>query len=164
MPLENALPVPAFPGMTHSGAVSPAIREIVVTINAESVDALNEVPDSAVAWADVGTRVTPGAIEVKVPIRLPSGASFAPFDGTRSYNKIDLFAPTVKTGPFALNFEWKMIKEGGNVTLENFQGADGFAGIMMNAARAYKAQLVASLLYNGFSNTALSLTREVSHI
>lgn len=159
MSLQNALPVPAFPGFKHYGVVSEAVQEIVTAFNAESLDALASIPEHAVAWADIGTRVTAGMFEVKIPIRLPSSMAFNPFDGTRSYGKLDLVAPTVQVGPFDLNFEWPMqINQSGIAELINFYGAEGLALMVVQAARAHKAQLVASLLYKGMTNANLGLT------
>lgn len=159
MTLQNALPVPAFPGFKHYGVVSEAVQEIVTAFNGESLDALASIPESAVAWADIGTRVTPGMFEVKVPIRLPSSMAFQPFEGVRSYNKLDLVAPVVRVGPFDLNFEWPMqIDDSGIVQLKEFYGAEGLALMVVQAARAHKAQLVASLLYKGMTNSNLGLT------
>lgn len=158
----NALPVPAFPGFKHYGVVSDAVKEIVTTFTGESRDALASVPPSAVAWADVGTRVTPGVFEVKIPIRLPSGQGFQAFDGSRSYHKLDLFAPVIRPGSFDLNYEWPIqIDQSGIAQLKEFYGAEGLAQNIVDAARAFKAQLVASLTYLGFTNPTLGLTAQV---
>jgi hypothetical protein len=161
MALSNGLPVPAFPGFSHYGVVADQVKEIATTFNAESVEALSSVPEKYVAWADVGSRTTPGMFEVKIPIRLPSSMSFQPFDGSRSYNKLDIAAPAVRVNPFDLNYEWPMVIANGNPQLAEFYGASGLAQTIVGAARAYKAQLVASLLYKGMTNTALSLAAEV---
>lgn len=159
MTFTNALPIPAFPGFTHFGVVADQVKEIVVTFNAESIDALNSVPDKSVAWADVGTRVTQGMFEVKIPIRLAASLGFTPFDGTRKYQKLNIAAPIVKTTPFDLNFEWPIqIQQSGITQLAEFYGASGLAQAVVDAGRAYKAQLVASLIINGFTNTALGVT------
>lgn len=162
MSLQNQIPVPAFPGFKHYGVVAPAIKEIVTTFNAESLDALSTVPDKMVAWANVGSRVTPGMFEVKIPIRLPSSLQFRPFDGSRSYNKLDIAAPAVRVGPFDLNFEWPFqIDQSGNAQLKEFYGVEGLAQDIVRAAQAYKAQLVASLVYLGFTNANLGITAKV---
>lgn len=158
MAFENQLPVRGFPGFTHSSVVAPQVREIAVTFNAESQDALTSVADEDVAWADRGSRVTQGVFDVKIPVRLPSGMMFTPFNGTRSYNRFDIAAPIVQTNPLQLNFEWPMIiDQSGNIELRNFYNASGVAQDMVNAARFYKAQLVASLTYEGITNPVLGL-------
>lgn len=165
MSLANALPVNAFPGFKHYGVVSEAVQEIVTTFNTESLDALNTMPEKNVAWADRGSRVTEGLFEVKIPIRLPSSMVFKPFDGTRSYNKLDIVAPAVRSGPFDLNFEWPMqIDSSGIAQLKEFYGAEGLARQVVQAARYHKAQLIASLIYKGFTNAALGVTAEVNTI
>lgn len=165
MALENQLPLKAFPGLTHFGVISPAVQEILVTFNAESQGALTTVAPETVAWADVGSRVTPGAFEAKVPIRLPSSMAYNEFDGTRSYNKLDLAAPLVKAIPWDLNYEWPLIiDQSGIAQLKDFYGASGLAQNMVDAARNHKAQLVASLIYTGFSNTVLGVTAKARTI
>ena len=165
MSLENALPIPAFPGFTHYGVVAGDVKEIATTFNAESPDALAGVPEPAIRWCEVGTRVTAGTFEVKIPIRLPSSMAFQPFDGNRSYNRLDIAAPLVRPMPFSLNFEWPIqIDQSGNAQLKEFYGAQGLAQTVVDAARAHKAQLVASVLYQGITNAALGLTAQVRTI
>ncbi len=162
MAFANQLPINAFPGFTHHGVVAPQVEEIVTSFNSESLDALSSVPADYVAWADVGTRVNAGSFEVKIPIRLPSGMSFQSFEGVRSYNKLDIAAPAVRVSPFDLNYEWEAIYDASNnAQLKEFYGAAGLSQTIVDAARAYKAQLVASLLYEGFSNTALNASAKV---
>lgn len=159
MAFENALPVKQFPGFTWSSVISPQVQEIITTFNAESLDALSSVPQKFTAWADVGTKVTPGYGIVKVPIRLPASMAFVPFDGKREYNKLDIAAPAVKVNPLQLNYEWPMvIDQMGNAQLTEFYGASGLAQMVVEAARAYKAQVVASLLYLGVTSAANSMT------
>lgn len=166
MSLDNRLPLPGFPGFTHYGVVAEDVKEIVTTFNSESRDALSQTPESAIAWANVGTRVTEGAFEVKIPIRLPSSMAFDRFDGNRSYNRLDIAAPLVRPLPFDLNFEWPMMQmadSNGNM-LREFYGVEGLAQTIVEGARAHKAQLVASIVYEGLTNTTLGLTAKARTI
>lgn len=164
MALLNAQPIQAFPGFQWSSVVSPEVQEIVTTINVESLDALNKIPEAMYRWADRGSKVSPGVGTVKVPIRLPSSMAFQPFQygGTRSYNSIDIAAPVIKVNPWDLNFAWPMIWNdiGTGGTLTDFMGVAGLASMIVTASRAYKAQLVASLFYKGLTSAALGLTAE----
>lgn len=161
MSASNTLPLNVFPGFTSVGVVAPQVVEIAVTFNAEALGSLSSVPDKYVNWAGVGSTVTSGFFEVKVPIRLPSSLVFQPrtAGNDRAYNRLDIAAPIVKTGPFDLNFEWPVqIGQSGNKELANFYGAQGLAQLVVDAGRAHKAQLVASLTMAGITNAALGLT------
>jgi hypothetical protein len=173
MALQNVLPIPGFPGFQWSNVVSNQVQEIVTTLNAESLDALNEVPEREIAWADRGSKVSPGVGIVKVPIRLPSSMQYEPFayGGTRTYQNIDIAAPVVKVNPWDLNFAWPMvwnqIGNGMNLmsqmadgSIGDFMGVSGLAQMIVSAARAYKAQLVASLFYKGLTSSAMGLTAQ----
>jgi hypothetical protein len=173
MALDNALPVPAFPGFQWSSVVSPQVQEIVTTLNTEALDALNTMPEPGIAWADCGSRVTPGVGTVKVPIRLPASMAYSPFvyGGARTYHNIDIAAPVVKVNPWDLSYAWPMIwNEIGNGmklmsampdgSVVDFMGVAGLAGMVVYAARAYKAQLVASLFYKGLTDATIGITAE----
>lgn len=173
MSLQNVQPIGAFPGFQWSSVVSPQVQEIVTTLNTESLDALNTVPEAAIAWAERGARVSAGVGTVKVPIRLPSSMAFAAFQygGTRKYQSMDIAAPVVKVNPWDLNFAWPMIwNQIGNGmqlmsrladgSITDFMGAAGLAQMIVGAARAYRAQLVASLFYKGLTDASIGLTAE----
>lgn len=173
MSLQNAQPIAAFPGFNWSSVVSPQVQEIVTTLNAESLDALSEIPESAIAWADQGSLVSPGVGTVKVPVRLPSSLAFTEFKygGTRTYNTIDIAAPVIKVNPWELSFGWPLVwNQIGNGmklmsampdgSVADFMGVSGLASMVVQAARAYKAQLVASLFYKGLTSAALGLTAQ----
>ncbi len=161
MAFENKLPTAQFPGFTWSSVVAPQVQEIITTFNAESLDALSSVPEKFTAWADIGSKVTQGIGIVKVPIRLPSSLGFLPFDGTRSYNSIDIAAPVVKVNPFHMDFGWPMVINEMGAQLLEFYGVTGVAQSVVAAARAFKAQAVASLTYLGFTNSGLGQTAQV---
>src|SRR5689334_631424 len=138
--MATVLPLKIFPGFTTSGIVSDQVREIAVTFNAEGLAALSSIPDSAVAWADVGTRVTPGSFQVKVPIRLTSLLGFEPFDGERKYHQVTVAAVSVKVNAQSLALEWPIqIQESGIAMLTNFYGVSGIADDVVGHARAVKA-------------------------
>lgn len=174
MALQNVLPIPATPGFTWSSATPNAVQEMITVYDAEELDSLNHVPGPDIAWADVGTVVALGAGIVKFPWRLPQSLAYGAFayGGTRQYQNIDIAAPVVKVDPWDLNFAWPMIwdsigngwklmQEGMNGTLMEFSGAGGLAGTVIEAARAYKAQLVATMFYQGYTSTALGMTAQV---
>lgn len=173
MSLENALPLSAFPGFTWSSVVSNQVQEIITTINTEGLGALSAAPDKQIAWADVGTRVSPGIGIVKVPVRLPDSTAFQPFvyGGTREYQNIDVGATVIKAVPWALNYRWPMVWDqiGNSMqlmvqqadgSLIQFMGAAGIANDIVFGARVQKAQLVASLFYKSLTSVAMGLTAE----
>lgn len=156
----NMLPLKVFPGFTTRGVVDPQVQELAVTFNTEGLQALTESADEEVAWADIGTRVSAGMFEVKIPIRLPSSMAFKPFEGQRSYNSLHIAAPTIEPQPWDLNFEWDAAinQATGNLVLKQAFGVEGLGTEVVQAARSHKAQLVASLIYEGFTNAALGVT------
>lgn len=171
MALVSALPIKQGP--TWASTVSDQVQEIITTYNAEELDALSAVPESVIGWADIGTNVSQGMGIVKVPIRLPQSLGFLPFEygGARTYQNLDVAAPVVKVQPWSLNFAWpmvwdsvgnaKMMSEGVGGTLEEFMGAGGLAASVVGAARAYKAQLVASMFTRGMTYSAKSITADL---
>lgn len=171
MTLQSVLPIKQGP--SWAATVSNQVQEIVTTYNAEELGALNQAPDDVIAWAGVGTKVNQGTGIVKIPVRLPQSLGFTPFKygGAREYQSLDVAAPTVRVSPFDLNFKWPMVyDELGNAklmsqtasgTLEEFMGVGGLASDVVYAARAYKAQLVATMLYRGLTSAALSLTADI---
>lgn len=172
MPLQNMQPVQ--PGMNWATTVSSQCQEIITTFNAEELDCLTQTPENAIAWANQGTNVSVGLGIVKIPWRLPSSMAFRPFDGTRVYQNLDVASPSVKVSPWDLNFAWPMVWDSmGNATLMS-QGADGqlaeFLGVgglaseVMGAARAYKAMLVASMFYRGYTSAGLSMTATIKTV
>lgn len=153
------LPLSIFPGFTSYGVVSEQVKEIATVFNAEGINALNSIPEKQVAWADVGTRVTKGDFRVKIPVGLTSLLGFQPFDGTRTYHPVSVASVAVNVAPWALNLEWPIqISQSGIVQLENFYGISGVAGNIVQHARAAKADLVASVIMAGFTNSSLGLT------
>lgn len=164
------LVVPVAPSFTWQSVINPTVLEIVTTYNAESIDALNQAPAKDIAWADIGTKVTPGMGIVKVPVRLPSSLFFEDFDGKRNYQNIDIFAPVVKVSPKQLNFRWPMVwggpqmgaswigSYGAGGTVQEFMGIAGLAQGIQAAARAHKAYLAATACYTGFTSSTLGAT------
>ena len=157
--MASVLPLKIFPGFTANGIVSDQVREIAVTFNAEGIEALSGIPDSTVAWADIGTRVTAGSFMVKVPIRLTSLLGFEPFDGERKYHQVTTAAVSVKVNPSSLALEWPIqIMESGIPELVNFYGVSGIANDVVSHARAVKADIVASVTMAGYGASASALT------
>lgn len=174
MPLQNALPLPAVPGFTWSSVTPQATQEIITVYNTEELSALTMVPEPDIAWANVGTNVSLGSGIVKIPWRLPQSMAFTQFNygGTRSYFPLDVAAPAVKVDPWQLNFAWPMIwdaigngwklmNQGLDGTLFEFTGASGLANEVVNAGRAYKAQMVATAFWKGLTDASLGLTAEL---
>jgi hypothetical protein len=154
-----ALPLGIFPGFSSFGVVSDQVKEIATVFNAEGVEALSSIPEKQVAWADVGTRVSKGDFKVKIPVRLTSLLGFEPFDGTRRYHSATAAAVAVNVAPWALNIEWPIqFSQSGNAQLQEFYGITGLANDVVQHARAAKADMVASILMAGFTNSALGLT------
>ena len=155
------LPLQIFPGFTAFGVVSDQVQEIATVFNAEGIDALSTIPEKPVAWAGVGTRVTPGMFQVKIPIRLTSLLGFEPFDGERKYHQVNVASVSCKVSPSSLGVEWPVqITQSGNAQLVEFYGAGGIAGDIISHARAYKADLCASLIIGGLTNSSLSMTAQ----
>ena len=154
-----ALPLNIFPGFTSYGVVSEQVKEIATVFNAEGVEALSSIPDKQVAWADVGTRVSKGDFRVKIPVRLTSLIGFEQFDGTRRYHPVTAASVAVNVAPWSLNLEWPIqIAQNGNAQIADFYGISGVAGDVVQHARAAKADMVASIIMAGFTNTALGVT------
>jgi hypothetical protein len=153
------LPLNIFPGFTSYGVVSDQVREIATVFNAEGVDALSSIPEKMVAWADVGTRVTKADFQAKIPVRLTSLIGFEQFDGTRHYHPVTVASVAVKVAPWSLALEWPtQISSSGVTQLKDFYGISGLAGDVVQHARAAKADMVASILSAGFTNSSLGVT------
>lgn len=157
--MASVLPLNVFPGFTAHGIVSDQVREIATVFNAEGIEALQGIPESAVAWADLGSRYTPGLIDVKVPVRLTSLLGFEPFEGERHYHQVTVAAVNVRPAPWSLGLEWPIqINESGIPMLQNFYGVSGIAGDVVSHGRALKADLMASLVMAGMTNASLGMT------
>jgi hypothetical protein len=163
--------------MTWASTISGQVREIITVFNAEELDALNAAPDHAIGWADRGTSVTAATGIAKIPYRLPQSLGFQPFEfgGPRTYQSLDVAAVVVKPSPWSLNFAWPiswtangsgavLMSESADRSTQDFMGAGGLALQIVAAARAYKAQLVATLFYDGLTSAALSLTAKIKTI
>lgn len=152
-------PYPLFPGFSAVGIVSESVRELATIFNAEGLDALQGIPEQNVAWADVGTRVTPGMFLVKIPIRLTALLGFEPFEGERKFHQVTVSSVSVRANPWSLGLEWPIqIEESGIVKLEEVYAFSGIAGDVVDHARAHKADLVASAVVGGQTNAALGMT------
>lgn len=153
------LPLNIFPGFTSFGVVSDQVKEIATVFNAEGVEALQSIPEKMVAWADVGTRVTKADFQAKIPVRLTSLIGFEQFDGTRHYHPVTVASVAVKVAPWSLALEWAMqISTSGQSQLKDFYGINGIANDVVQHARAAKADMVASVLSAGFTNSSLGVT------
>jgi hypothetical protein len=153
------LPLNIFPGFTSFGVVSPQVQEIATVFNAEGVDALAGIPEKMVAWADIGTRVTKANMQTKIPVRLTSLMGFEAFNGERRYHPLTVAAVAVKVAPWSLGIEWPIqFSQSGIADLVEFYGVSGVAGDVVQHARAAKADMVASVINAGFTNSNLGVT------
>lgn len=153
------LPLNIFPGFTSYGVVSDQVREIATVFNAEGIDALSSIPEKMVAWADVGTRVTKADFQAKIPVKLTSLLGFEQFDGTRHYHPVTVASVAVKVAPWSLGLEWPtQISSSGQTQLKDFYGISGLASDVVQHARAAKADMVASVIMAGFTNSSLGVT------
>ena len=160
--------------MSWASTVSNQIQEIVTTYNAEELDCLGRAPENAIAWANQGTNVSLGVGIVKIPWRLPSSMAYRAFDGNRVYNNLDVAAPTVRVSPWELSFAWPLVwDQMGNASLmsqsadgmlQDFMGANGLAAEVVAGARAYKAQLVATMFYAGYTSAGLGMTASIKTV
>ncbi len=171
MALQNVLPLPVNPGFRWSSVTPNATQEIITTYDMEEADALTQPADADIAWAERGSHVSVGSGIVKIIHRLPQSMAFQQFKygGTRTYNSVDVTASEVHVNPWDLSYAWPMIFDtigngyklmnaGSGGDLTDFAGIGGLAGEIVTAGRAYKAQLVASLFYTGYTSAALSMT------
>ena len=165
--MSNALPI--APNFTWSDAFSSNVQEIVTVITAEQIDALMKAPKKSIAWAGLGSKLTVGTGIVKVAVRLPSSLFFVDFDQNRDGGSLDVFAPIVRVSPKMLNFYWPMIWDaktqtntigsyGPGGSIEQFMGVGGLANGIVDAARAHKAYLAATLAYTGYTSSAQGIT------
>ncbi len=145
--------------------MAPDVRELATVFNAEGVDALSQIPEKNVAWADIGTRTTKADFTVKIPVRLTSLLGFEPFDGVRKYHPVTVASVAVRVAPWSLGLEWDVrLSSGGDARLQDFYGISGLAGDVVSHARAAKADLVAAVIMSGFTNTALGVTAKATTI
>lgn len=168
MPLQNGLPLKAFPGNPWSSQTPAQAQELITTWNLDEADALNIDPGKDIAWAKVGTLTSVGTGIVKIFHNMPQRMDYQPFTGTRTYNTVDVVAQTVRPQGFDLNFAYPMVwdqmgngyKLMSNSTngLVEFMGINGMAPKYIQSGQHLMAQLVASLFYSGLYSTALSLT------
>ncbi len=168
MGLLNALPQVQGPGL--AGLVSDQVQEIVTTYNTESLSAMDVGISKDNLWASQGTRVTPAVGKVKVPIRFLSSQTVTPFTPgkPRDFGSIDVGAITIPTSMNQLNYAWVMVPDalgkmnlmsvGGDGTYQEFFGATGIAEAMVTAGHDYKANLVASVVYESLTDAASGIT------
>lgn len=157
---DTNLPLNIFPGLQAKGIVSDSVKELATSFNAEGLDALSGIPEESVRWADVGTRTSKGMFEAKIPVRLTSLLGYSPFSGNeRAYHQAGVASVTVKSGPFDMNIEFDIrYQQSGIGDLVNYYGLNGFAADIVAQARAAKADMAASLLISGLTNSSLSMT------
>jgi len=153
----TSLPLDLFPGFSSVGLVSPAVIALATTFNAEGVSALSGIPPQTVAWADVGSRVTKMSIgQGLIPIRMTSLLGFEKMEGERHYHPLSVSTVKVGVNPYSLALEWPVQVQNSN--LADVYGISGVASDVVEHARAYKADLLASLIIAGMTNSALSMT------
>ena len=156
--LQSNLPLPIFPGFTSSGLVSDDVKAIAIAFNSEGVNALSQIPEASVAWAGIGTRVTQGNIEARIPVRLTALLGFEPFTGVRKYHTANTAAVAVRSAPFHLGLEWPLqFQESGIAQLIDFYGLNEFPMDLISQARAFRADMLASLIFAGVTNPTLNL-------
>lgn len=147
-----------FPGFTSYGVVSDQVKELATTFNAEGVEALQTIPDKPVMWAELGSRVTVAPFQGKIPVRLTSLLGYEPFEGERKYHQVMVSAVQVKVAPWQLNLEWAIqLANSGIPQLQNYYGISGIAGDVVGHARAFKADLLATLIMAGMTNASLGM-------
>ncbi len=152
-----------LPGLSALGIVHPSVQALVTQFNAEGLNSLNRIPKEAVGWANLGTRVTAGMFTAQIPVSLTALLGYAPFNGgERFYHDAAVAAVSVKAGPFDLNAQYDIRFQKGNPQfggeLVNFYGLNGIPASMIENARAHKADMLASLIMRGFTNSALGVT------
>lgn len=164
MPLVNALPISQ--GNPWSNTAPQQALELITTWNLDEKDALAAPPSSDLAWADVGTITAQGVGIVKHAHAMPQSLAFAPFKpGARVYKSLDVVAKAVKVNPFDLNFGipmiWNEIGNGWELrtpsqdgSLIDFVGVSGLGADYVVAGKAYKCQLIASVLYSSWYSSA----------
>lgn len=153
------LPLNIFPGFSSFGVVSDQVKEIATVFNAEGVEALQSIGEKQVAWADVGVRVSKADFKAKIPVRLTSLMGFEAFNGERRYHPVSVASVAVNVTPWSLGLEWPIqFMSSGIAQLQDFYGISGVANDVVQHARAQKADMVASVIMGGFTNTALGVT------
>lgn len=173
MPLVNALPINAFPGNPWSATAPQQAQELITTWSLDEKDALSAPPSSDLAWADVGSNTALGRVGiVKHGHAMPQSLAFSPFKpDARQYKTLDVVATTVRVNPYDLNFRipmiyseigngWELRSPGPDGSLMEFLGINGLGAHYVVAGKAYKCQLIASLMYSGLYATTggLSIT------
>lgn len=164
MALLNTLPLP--PGIPENTLVGSQVQEIVTAYNLESLNAVNAPVAKNVLWSMQGTKTTPGAGLVKVPVRFLSNQSFTDFKfgGQRDFSTTDVGTITVPTSPKTLNYRWAMV-EGilgklnlmtlrGDGTYEDFYGATGLAEAFITGAHFHRAMLVMTTIIQSTADVA----------
>lgn len=150
-------PIQMFPGFTSRGVISPAVLELATQFNFEGIDALSGVPEKAVRWGDIGTRVSlsSGVGQVSIPVRLSSMFGFKPFEGERHYNQVSVSRIATTVAPFQLNFEWPLdlMK---NPSAAEVYGFSGLASDIVAGARLHKCNTLASILFEGFKSATIA--------
>lgn len=168
----NILPLPA--GTSEATLVGSQVREIVTSYNVESLEAVNQPVGKNVLWSRVGTKVTPGAGIVKVPVRFLSNQNFTPFTfgGTTDYSTMDVGSVSITTSPWRLAYRWAMMENAlgklnlmnvhGDGTYSEFYGASGLSEAFVTGGRWHHAYLAASVLMQSMTDAASGMTSSVA--
>ncbi len=168
MGLLNKLPQVQGPGI--AGLVGAEVAEIVTTFNLESLDAVNVDVSKDNLWASQGTRVTPAVGKAKVPIKFLSSQTVTPYTPgkPRDFGSVDVGVIEIPTSMNQLNYAWvimpdaagsmHLLKIGDGGSYEDFYGATGIAEAMVVAGHDYKANLVASVVYESITDAASGVT------
>ena len=142
-----------FPGLRTIGVVADSVKELAITFNLEAIDALNQIPDEDIAWADV-CGVTPAVFEGKIPIDFTALDGFEPFEGTRKYKQIDVIAIQAHVLQWQRNLQWDVRFDKGETQLKSVYNIANWAKAMVSHSRVMKARLAASVIMQGTPGTA----------
>jgi hypothetical protein len=151
-----------FPGLSYYGVASASVRELLVQFNLEALTSLSGVPEQAVRWGDIATRVSGGfspLSTVAIPVRLLPLLGFEPFEGERKYKQVSVARITTKINPYQLNMEWPV-----DLAKSPVGGIYDFGGIgqtVVEAARQHKCRMLSQILASGFTSATIAATSGV---
>lgn len=161
---NNPGALPIFPGFVHEGVVAPSLQAMVVAFHSKYLGALNRAPMQYIKVADIGTFVMQGIFEARVPMQLPGSLAFSPFvNGQNEFQQLFVAAPSVKSSPFRLNFEWAYVLEMNDAgvrdaKLKDYYGPQTLARSYVDAGRAHKWRMLGDLRNVAYGTSAEGLT------
>lgn len=138
-----------FPGLKTVGVVDASVRELAVAFNTEALAAMQAPMEEDLAWTEI-CGVTPAIFEGKVPVDFTNLDGFEPFEGTRTYRKVDVIAMQAHVNQWQRNLQYDArLDQAENVTLKDIYGAATQAQALVAHARVMKARIAASVLMQG---------------